>query len=138
MRFDVSGGKVELPVKLRYYNSVFVPLAKWAMLMAGNYRCITEDGMRTAREAVHSDLEASRTIYDFVLDVCAKIGASHDGRVPRSSRQQRAFACLSVVELEPLRAQDAFAFFCTRGYSRAKSGFKFDNGCVIEGQDCPK
>lgn len=104
MRFDVSGGKVELPVKLRYYNSVFVPLAKWAMLMAGNYRCITEDGMRTAREAVHSDLEASRTIYDFVLDVCAKIGASHDGRVPRSSRQQRAFACLSVVELEPLRA----------------------------------
>jgi hypothetical protein len=71
-----------LPVKLRFYDSIFVPLAKWAMLMAGNYRCITEGGMRTAREAVHSDLEASRSIYDFVLDVCVKIGASRDELVP--------------------------------------------------------
>jgi hypothetical protein len=38
--------------------------------------------MRTAREAVHSDLEASRSIYDFVLDVCVKIGASRDELVP--------------------------------------------------------
>jgi hypothetical protein len=71
-----------LPVKLRFYDSIFIPLAKWAMLMAGNYRCITEDGMRTAREAVHSDLEASRSIYDFVLDVCVGIGASRDELVP--------------------------------------------------------
>ena len=69
-------------MKLRFYDSIFVPLAKWAMLMAGNYRCITEGGMRTAREAVHSDLEASRSIYDFVLDVCVKIGASRDELVP--------------------------------------------------------
>ena len=71
-----------MPVKLRFYDSIFIPLAKWAMLMAGNYRCITEDGMRTAREAVHSDLEESRSIYDFVLDVCVKIGASRDELVP--------------------------------------------------------
>ena len=77
-RFDAPEGRIQLPVKLRFYDSIFVPLAKWAMLMAGNYRCITEDGMRTAREAVHSDLEASRSIYDFVLDVCVKIGASRD------------------------------------------------------------
>jgi hypothetical protein len=38
--------------------------------------------MRTAQEAVHSDLEASRSIYDFVLDVCVKIGASRDELVP--------------------------------------------------------
>jgi hypothetical protein len=81
-RFDAPEGKIELPVKLRFYNSIFVPLAKWAMLMAGNYRCITEDGMRTAREAVHSDLEASRSIYDFALDVSVKIGASRDDLVP--------------------------------------------------------
>ena len=31
-------------------NSIFVPLAKWSMLLAGNYRCITKDGMRTARK----------------------------------------------------------------------------------------
>jgi hypothetical protein len=81
-RFDTPEGKIQLPVKLRFYDSIFVPLAKWAMLMAGNYRCITEDGMRTAREAVHSDLEASRSIYDFVLDVCVRIGASRDELVP--------------------------------------------------------
>jgi hypothetical protein len=81
-RFDVPDGKVELPVKLRFYDSIFVPLAKWAMLIAGNYRCITEDGMRTAKEAVHSDLEASRAIYNFVIEVCVKIGASRNDLVP--------------------------------------------------------
>ena len=81
-RFDATEGKIELPVKLRFYDSIFVPLAKWAMLMAGNYRCITEDGMRTAKEAVHSDLQASRSIYDFVLDLCTKLGASRDELVP--------------------------------------------------------
>jgi hypothetical protein len=81
-RFDAPEGRIELPVKLRFHDSKFVPLAKWAMLMAGNYRCITEDGLRTAREAVHSDLEASRSIYDFVLDLCVRIGASRDELVP--------------------------------------------------------
>jgi hypothetical protein len=79
---DGPEGKIELPVKLRFYDSVFVPLAKWAMLMAGNYRCITEDGMRTAQEAVHSDLAASRSIYDFVVEVCVRIGASGGELVP--------------------------------------------------------
>jgi hypothetical protein len=75
-RWDGPEGKMELPVKLRFYDSVFVPLAKWAMLMAGNYRCITEGGVRTAQEAVHLDLAASRSIYDFVVEVCVRIGAS--------------------------------------------------------------
>ncbi|WP_219340718.1 hypothetical protein, partial [Escherichia fergusonii] len=60
VRFDAPDGKIELPVKLRFHESIFVPLAKWAMLMAGNYRCITRDGMRTAKEAVHTNLEESR------------------------------------------------------------------------------
>jgi hypothetical protein len=47
-----------------------------------HYQCITEDGMRRAREAVHSDLEASRSIYGFVLDVCTRIGALRDELVP--------------------------------------------------------
>ena len=33
-RFDSGGEKLELPVKLKVHESVFVPLAKWAMLMA--------------------------------------------------------------------------------------------------------
>jgi hypothetical protein len=63
---------------LRVHDSLFVPLAKWAMLLAGNYRCITQDGMRTAQEAVHTNLEEARSIYEFVLDVCVKLGASRD------------------------------------------------------------
>src|SRR5690349_20026106 len=34
-RFDAGGEKLELPVKLKVHDSVFVPLAKWAMLIAG-------------------------------------------------------------------------------------------------------
>jgi hypothetical protein len=81
-RFDAPEGKIELPVKLRVYESIFVPLAKWAMLCAGNYRCITADGMRTAQEAVHSNLEESRSVYNFVNDLCVKLGASPDDLVP--------------------------------------------------------
>jgi hypothetical protein len=33
----------------------------------GVYRCITEDGMRAAQQAVHSDLEISRAVYEFVI-----------------------------------------------------------------------
>jgi len=82
VRFDVPEGKIELPVKLRFHDSIFVPLAKWAMLMAGNYRCITDDGMRTAKEAVHTDIDESRSIYNFVIDVCVKLGAAPGDMVP--------------------------------------------------------
>jgi hypothetical protein len=81
-RFDTPGGKIELPVKLKVYDSVFVPLAKWAMLLAGNYRCVTEDGMRTAQEAVHTDIETSRSVYNFVIDLCVKLGANPADLVP--------------------------------------------------------
>jgi hypothetical protein len=82
IRFDTGEGKVELPVKLKVYDSIFVPLAKWAMLLAGNYRCVTRDGMRTAQEAVHSDIETSRSVYNFVVDLCVKLGATRDDMVP--------------------------------------------------------
>jgi hypothetical protein len=81
-RLDTPEGKTELPVKLKVYDSIFVPLAKWAMLLAGNYRCITEDGMRTAQEAVHSDIETSREVYNFVNDLCVKLGANPNDLVP--------------------------------------------------------
>ena len=83
IRFDPGDGtKIELPVKLRAYDSLFVPLAKWAMLLAGNYRCVTEDGMRTAQEAVHSDPATSKSVYDFVFDLCVKLGANPADLVP--------------------------------------------------------
>ena len=81
-RFDTPEGKIELPVKLKIYDSIFVPLAKWAMLLAGNYRCVTKDGMRTAQEAVWSDIDTSRAVYNFVFDLCVKLGAKPDDLVP--------------------------------------------------------
>ena len=81
-RFDEPEGKIELPVKLKVYDSIFVPLAKWAMLLAGNYRCITREGMRTAKEAVHSNIEESRSVYNFVFDLCVKLGAKPADLVP--------------------------------------------------------
>src|SRR5687767_8684853 len=66
---------MELPVKLKVHDSVFVPLAKWAMLMAGNYRCVTKDGMIPIRDAVHRDPAASRSVYDWVVKLCVSLGA---------------------------------------------------------------
>src|SRR5262245_60303390 len=51
-RFDAGDGPIEIPVKLKVHESLFVPLAKWPMLLAGNYRCIRRDDMIPIREAV--------------------------------------------------------------------------------------
>jgi hypothetical protein len=81
-RYDTGIGKVELPVKLKVHDSVFVPLAKWAMLVTGNYRCVTKGEVRSIREAVHSDLEASRAIYQWVVKLCGSLGAHEQDLVP--------------------------------------------------------
>jgi len=82
VRFAAPEGPIELPVKLRVSDSIFVPLAKWSMLLAGNYRCITPDGMRTAQQAVHTDIEESRSVYNFVFDLCVRLGARPEDLVP--------------------------------------------------------
>ena len=81
-RLDVGGEKIELPVKLKVHDSVFVPLAKWAMLITGNYRCVTKDAAQTIQQAVHTDLEASRAVYNWVRDLCIKLGAAPEDLVP--------------------------------------------------------
>lgn len=73
---------IELPVKLRVHDSVFVPLAKWSMLMAGNYRCIGRDAMRPIKEAVHGDIDESRAVYNWVADLCISLGAAAGDLVP--------------------------------------------------------
>jgi hypothetical protein len=77
-RFD----KIELPVKLKVHESVFVPLAKWAMLIAGNYRCVTREGPRAIKDAVHSDINASRATYQWVVNLCLMLGAKESDLVP--------------------------------------------------------
>jgi hypothetical protein len=81
-RYDTGTERVELPVKLKVHDSVFVPLAKWAMLVAGNYRCVTKGAVRSIKEAVHSDLEASRAVYQWVVKLCVSLGAREKDLVP--------------------------------------------------------
>ncbi len=81
-RFEVDGSRIELPVKLKVHDSVFVPLAKWAMLLAGNYRCVEKDNMRPIKDAVHSNLEESRAVYNWVVELCLSLGASEKDMVP--------------------------------------------------------
>jgi hypothetical protein len=95
IRFDTGGKKVELPVKLKVHDSVFVPLAKWAMLMAGNYRCVTPAGMRPIKEAVHSDIEASRNMYNWVVKLCTDLGADANDMVPFEKYANAASSLLS-------------------------------------------
>ncbi len=82
IRFDAGDGEIELPVKLKVHDSVFVPLAKWSMLMTGNYRCVQKADMRPIKEAVHSDVELSGSIYNWVSNLCVELGASPDDMVP--------------------------------------------------------
>jgi hypothetical protein len=77
-----DGIDTELPVKLRLFDSLFVPLAKWSMLITGNYRCVGERVMRAFADAVHSDLDESRAIYQWVADVCVGMGADPADMVP--------------------------------------------------------
>jgi len=81
-RYDTDGEQVELPVKLRVHDSVFVPLAKWCMLLTGNYRCVGKDAARSIKEAVHDDLKSSRAVYEWVAELCRKLGASPSDQVP--------------------------------------------------------
>jgi hypothetical protein len=82
---DIAGvtldGK-DVPVKLKVFDSLFVPLAKWSMLLTGNYRCITPHEPQSIRDAVHQDLDLSRSIYAHVDAVAQRLGADPKDQVP--------------------------------------------------------
>ncbi len=72
----------DVPVKLRVHGSIFVPLAKWSMLLTGNYRCVTTGEARPIKEAVHSDIDESRAIYAWVDELAQSLGADPADQVP--------------------------------------------------------
>jgi hypothetical protein len=81
-RFVAGGEAIELPVKIKVHDSIFVPLAKWPMLLAGNYRCVRPGGAVPIRDAVHGDLDESRSIYEWVAGLCIGLGAEAADLVP--------------------------------------------------------
>jgi hypothetical protein len=72
---------VDVPVKLRVHDSLFVPFAKWPMLLTGNYRCVTPGAPISIRDAVHRDLDLSRSVYDTVSSIVLRIGGQADDLV---------------------------------------------------------
>src|SRR3954451_6048392 len=66
---------LDVPVKLKVFDSLFVPLAKWSMLLTGNYRCIPLNEPQSIRDAVHGDLKRSQAIYDHVDAIARRLGA---------------------------------------------------------------
>ena len=85
LELDIANVTLEgkdVPVKLRVYDSLFVPMAKWSMLCAGNYRCVLDDGAQSINSAVHGDLGATAMIYSWVVEVAQKLGAELVDTVP--------------------------------------------------------
>ena len=82
IRYDTDDGNIELPVKLKVHDSIFVPLAKWCMLMAGNYRCVRPQSAQSIRDAVHGDRVVSQSVYEWVGELCRVLGATEEDQVP--------------------------------------------------------
>ena len=60
-----------------------MPLAKWPMLIAGNYRCIRPNDMIPIKEAVHGDVGESRGDLRLGVRICARrLGAESADLVP--------------------------------------------------------
>ncbi|MRD46612.1 hypothetical protein [Caenimonas koreensis] len=81
-RYEWNGESLSLPVKLKNHPSLFVPLAKWPMLLCGNYRCIGDDGIRPIANAVYDNLDLSRSVYEWVEAMCVALGAQTADLVP--------------------------------------------------------
>lgn len=76
LRVDAGNGNMVTPrVRFIAHSSLYVPLAKWPMLIAGNCRCLTDHGPISIREAVWSDPRQSRVLYDWVCGVAQSLGA---------------------------------------------------------------
>lgn len=104
--------QIELPVKLKVHDSLFVPLAKWAMLITGNYRCVTPGDPQAIREAVHSDLDLSGKVYASVNALCEHLGAAPAEMVP--FEKYAAAASNLIRPSSAARALDAGAPFIER------------------------
>jgi hypothetical protein len=72
----------EVPVKLRVFESLFVPMAKWSMLVTGNYRCVTDGDAIAIKDAVHRDIDKSKKMYAWVDNLARTLGADPADQVP--------------------------------------------------------
>lgn len=74
LKCESENNVVRAPVALLAKKSLYVPLVKWPMLLAGNCRCLHPDGVLSIAEAVARDPAASRAIYDTVVALIVDLG----------------------------------------------------------------
>lgn len=84
----------EVPVKLRRHRSIFAPFAKWSMLMAGNYRCVTTDAPISIHDAVYEAPDLAREIYEVTGEIVLRLGGTRDDLVP-FEKYAKAALCLN-------------------------------------------
>ena len=84
----------EVPVKLRRHGSIFAPFAKWSMLMAGNYRCVTTDAPISIHDAVCQMPDLAREVYEVTGEIVLRLGAAHEDLVP-FEKYAKAALCLN-------------------------------------------
>ena len=70
--------KIRVPVNLNIYESFFVPISKWPMLITGNYRCINNSELISIKDAVYNDINQSKKIYNEVQSLCLSLGATNN------------------------------------------------------------
>lgn len=80
-RLPERGRRLAISMRLRVGESLFVPLSKWSVLMAGNYRAVEEAGARPIRAAVLDGLR---------LGERPPAGLGRPARRPRALRALRA------------------------------------------------
>lgn len=68
-----NGEEHEIGVRLIAHHHPLVSMAKWPMLITGNFRCWSPAGIISIGDAVHSDLQASAELYEWVSLVCQKL-----------------------------------------------------------------
>ncbi len=90
LKWAHEGELVRPPVMLRATGSVFAPLAKWPMLVAGNCRCLVPGGIRSIDEAVNSDREETQAIYEHVAALARRLGAGESDLVDFDSYARAA------------------------------------------------
>lgn len=81
-RVDIDGISYQPCVRLRPHASKWIPLAKWPMLITGNFRCLAPGAPVSIREAVGANEAESRQLYDWVVAVCRALGAEAETMVP--------------------------------------------------------
>ena len=79
-------------------KSRLVAIAKWPMLITGNFRSWSDGNIVSIKQAVHSDIRQSAEIYDWVCGVCHELAKQTDlGPVPLVPFERYALAAETLT-----------------------------------------